>query len=241
MVLRSCVRRFGRLPEEVIVDRGSDFRSVYFAAFLVDRGVTLTFRPSGHARYGNEAERFFGLFKTQWLSNRPGNTANFKESRAVSSSHSPKAHAALELTDLLREIEQYRAWHAAWIPSGQCASPDYLMKRGLENYSCSGVKHVFDDAFRIASAVDETTITLDPPHGLKVGPRHYWHSVLSTPGLRASQLAVRRESMKSWPRKQARLPSRKALLRKLHTETGLPKHVLRSEICRALAHKLMND
>jgi transposase InsO family protein len=193
MMLRSCARRYRRFPEEVIVDRGSDFRSVYFASFLIDRGVTLTFRPPGHARYGSEAERFFGLFKTQWLSARPGNTVDFKEARSVSASHAPKALAALELVDLLREVEQYRSWFAAWIPGGSEKSPNQLMNEGLAMYSCSGIAQCVDDAFLIASAVDETKIKLDSRRGLKVGDWYYWNEALSAPGLRASQVLVRRD------------------------------------------------
>jgi putative transposase len=193
MMMRSCVRRFGRLPEEVIVDRGADFRSVYFASFLVDRGVTLTFRPSGHARYGSEAERFFGVFKTQWLSARPGNLASVKDARAVSSTHAPRAQTRLEVLDLLREIEQYRAWHASWIPSGSSTSPDHRMTEGLRTYACSGIRQVFDDAFLIASAVDETRIKLDVQRGLKIGDRYYWHGALAGPDIRTSQLRVRRD------------------------------------------------
>jgi transposase InsO family protein len=34
MVLRECVRRYGRFPHSIVVDRGSDFESVYFETLL---------------------------------------------------------------------------------------------------------------------------------------------------------------------------------------------------------------
>ncbi len=193
MLMRSCVRRFRRLPEEVIVDRGAEFRSVYFASFLIDRGVALTFRPTGHARYGSEAERFFGLFKTQWLSARPGNTVDIKEARAVSASHSPRARATLEVAGLLREVEQFRSWLASCIPAGNDRSPDQLMNQGLTAYVCSGIPQACDDAFLIASAVDETKIKLDSQRGLKVSERYYWCEALAAPRLTSKQLVVRRD------------------------------------------------
>lgn len=192
MLLRSCVRRFGRLPEEIIVDRGPDFKSVYFAAFLADRGVTLTLRPPGDPRYGSEAERFFGQYKEQWLTARPGNITCISNTRAVSSSHAPQANATLEVLELLRELEQYRAWHADWIPAAGSKSPSVLLEEGLA-YSCSGTRHDFDDSFVIASSVDETRIKLDAQRGLKVGSRYFWNGALKDPSIRASRLAVRRD------------------------------------------------
>lgn len=40
MVIRDCVRRHGRLPEMIIVDGGSDFKSVHFSMMLATLGVT---------------------------------------------------------------------------------------------------------------------------------------------------------------------------------------------------------
>jgi len=60
-VIRECVRLHGRLPSEVIVDRGSDFKSVYFSSLLAHYGVTLSLRPTAHSRYGGEVEGLFGV------------------------------------------------------------------------------------------------------------------------------------------------------------------------------------
>ncbi|HEY8942486.1 MAG TPA: transposase family protein, partial [Cellvibrio sp.] len=37
-VIRDCVRRHGKLPREIIVDRGADFKSVYLASFMAHYG-----------------------------------------------------------------------------------------------------------------------------------------------------------------------------------------------------------
>lgn len=47
-VMRDCVRKHGRLPSELIVDRGAEFKSVYFASLLADQEVNLSLRPSAH-------------------------------------------------------------------------------------------------------------------------------------------------------------------------------------------------
>ncbi|MBN8886828.1 MAG: DDE-type integrase/transposase/recombinase [Rudaea sp.] len=194
MVLRSCLRRHGRLPEGIVVDRGSEFRSVYFAALLAHCAVALILRPSSHPRYGSEAERLFGDFKTQWLNLRPGNTAVHQESRSVSSSHKASAHAEMWLSDLYQEIGQFSDWREDIIPnSGPCA-PRVLFKEGLGRFPFSGHEIPFDDTFRIASAIEEAKVSFDPARGLLIGDpkKWYWSPVLARSSAR-KKLEVRRD------------------------------------------------
>ena len=44
LVLRQCARLHARLPEGIVVDSGSDFRSVYFSALAAHCGFNLIFR-----------------------------------------------------------------------------------------------------------------------------------------------------------------------------------------------------
>jgi len=72
------------------------------ARFEIDN----TERPAGHARYGQEIERFFGMYKTQWLALRPGNNAMYTENRAVSGSHTSAKSASLSIEDTWNEVNQ---------------------------------------------------------------------------------------------------------------------------------------
>ena len=49
MILRICVQRFGRFPETVVVDKGSEFNSVYFETLLATFNSTKKQRPSARA------------------------------------------------------------------------------------------------------------------------------------------------------------------------------------------------
>ena len=175
LIIRQCLRTHGRLPEWLIVDRGSDFRSNFFSGLMSHCRVNLMFRPSGHPRYGAEAERFFGQFKELWLSSRPGNRVNLREVRAVSGSHRPENLACLSLLDLWEDLVEFNAWFDHYTVPSSIASPAILAAEGLQRFSCSGRIIPYDDTFLIASAVDDATYTLDPQRGLHIDAFHFWH------------------------------------------------------------------
>lgn len=179
LIVRQCLRLNGRLPETIIVDHGAEFQSVYFSSLLAHCRVNLMFRPSGHPRFGSEAERFFGQFKDLWLSLRPGNKASVKEIRSVSGSHRPEKLASLSLLDLWDDLLSFNRWLDRYAPESALASPNVLMERGLRMYECSGRKLPYDDTFIIASAVDDGKYKLDPQRGIHIGPFHYWNPKLS--------------------------------------------------------------
>lgn len=179
LAIRQCVRKNGRLPERVIVDHGSDFRSVYFSELMAHHGIDLNFRPKGHPRYGSEAERFFGQFKSLWISGRQGNRVDIREIRAVSGSHRPEKVASLTLLDLWDDLTTFCAWLDTYTPDSALASPSERLIRGLTKYSCSGIHVQYDERFAIATAFDEACYALDPQRGLHIGPRHYWHPDLA--------------------------------------------------------------
>ncbi len=60
MALRICVSRFGRFPQTVIVDGGSEFHSVYFDPLLARYCCVKKTRPGGKPRFGSVIERLFG-------------------------------------------------------------------------------------------------------------------------------------------------------------------------------------
>jgi hypothetical protein len=60
MAFRLCVQRYGRLPQELVVDHGPEFGSVYFEALLSQCFVTKIERPASQPHFGSVIERLFG-------------------------------------------------------------------------------------------------------------------------------------------------------------------------------------
>lgn len=178
-VVRECVRRHGKMPYEIIVDRGSDFKSVYFAALMAHLKCTYSLRPSAHPRYGSEVEGLFGEFKKQWLSQRKGNIADYKEARSFDGKFDPKKSAVLTLFDFYNEFEAFCSWRGHK-PKG------IAVESALDRFNILSVEYPFiaktvefNDEFLLATAVDTSNYEIDFQRGIHIGPLFYWSPKLS--------------------------------------------------------------
>lgn len=193
MVLRLCLRAYGRLPEAIVVDRGAEFGSVYFSAFAAHCGIHIHRRPTSHPRYGSEAERFFEEFRTQRLVHELGNTVEHREARSTSSSHASENHAALDLNQFVKLTLDYSNWRASETVTAEHVSPILAHRRGLEKYPFSGIILPYDEAFSIASAVDSRHFKIDRRRGIHINTMHYWHPQLVNHAVTKKSVEVRIE------------------------------------------------
>jgi len=175
MVIRDCVRRHERLPAMIMVDRGKEFDSIYFRSLLADVGVDLAYRPAEESRFGSEAERVFGEFKTEWLPYLDGNVARWFEGRSVSTTHKPQTTAALSPTDLLEQFDQFLGWREATLHGAALATPGDAHQEMNALYPFVGIEQVMDNEFLVKSAVDVRRYSVDPRRGIHTGDDlHYW-------------------------------------------------------------------
>lgn len=173
-VMRACVREQGMLPSEIIVDRGADFRSVYFAALLSHYGVINSLRPSAHSRYGSEVEGLFGDFKRMWLSQRTGNLADYKEARSVDGKLAPKNFAVLKPYDFYREFKAFCDWRHHKPRGVHAESAFDRFNCGQTDFPIFGVRVEYDQNFLIATAVETSMYSIDFSRGIKVNEQYYW-------------------------------------------------------------------
>lgn len=190
-VMRDCVRRHERLPREVVVDRGSDFRSVYFAALLAHSKIELVSRPASHSRFGGEVEGLFGEFKKQWLSQRPGNTTDFRNAREVDGKMKPKEMAVLTPYDFYREFEAFVSWRDSNPRSMAVEAPRILLIRHMREFPFIGIQQKYDSEYVLATAVDTEDYALDLQRGIHIGPSWYWSPELATLRGKKGSLEVR--------------------------------------------------
>lgn len=107
MVFRECVKRHQRLPQECMVDRGSEFGSVYFETLLTRYFVTKKERPASQPRTGSVIERLFGTVTTQLLHQLLGNTQATKQPRLLTHEVDPKRLAVWTLPRFGARLCQY--------------------------------------------------------------------------------------------------------------------------------------
>ena len=192
-VIRECVRLHGKLPREILLDRGSDFRSVYFASLLAHYGVTNSQRPSGDSRFGGEIEGFFGEFKKQWLSQRPGNLADYKEARSVDGKMAPKQCAVLTAGQLYKELKEFCVWRDSKPKNNKLYSGADRLRKGESDFPFIGIPVNYDDEFRLITAVDSRNYKIDFQRGIHIDEKFYWTPNLGSLRGKLSNVEVRRD------------------------------------------------
>ncbi len=100
MALRICVKRFGRLPQSLVVDGGKEFESQYVDHLLTRYLCQKTVRPPALPRFGSVIERLFGTAHSTFLHNLLGNTQASKVPRTVTREVDPRRLAVWTLGDL---------------------------------------------------------------------------------------------------------------------------------------------
>lgn len=177
-VMRDCVRRHGMLPREIIVDRGSDFKSVYLASFLAHYGLTLSLRPSGHPRYGGEVEGFFGEFKKQWLCQRPGNVADHKEARSVDGSKAPKKAAILQPADFYQELMAFCEWRDNKCRGTGASSVEVAFAESSQQYPFVAKPIQYDAEFITVTSVEDKKYSVNYQRGINIKGVWYYSPAL---------------------------------------------------------------
>ena len=194
MTIRDMVRRFGRLPEFVVVDNGRDFMSTAFEAFLQAMKVHLRFRPAGQPRHGAVLERMFGRANTEYIHNLSGNTKATKSVRMTTGKHLPVNFAEWTLESMYHGISY---WATEYYDQNRHPaldmSPREAFQRGLAQGGARAQRQIiFNQDFLIATCppVDRSGVrTVHPQRGVKVNEMLYWHADFRDP----------RYTGQSWP------------------------------------------
>ncbi len=194
MVIRDMVRRFGRLPEFVVVDNGRDLMSSAFEVFLEVMGVHLRFRPAGQPRHGAVMERLFGRANTEYVHNLAGNTKATKNVRMTTGKHLPVNFAEWTLEAMYHGIIFWATeyYDQERHPALDC-SPREAFQRGTAQTGARPQRQIiFNEDFLIATCppVDrEGMRKVHNQRGVKVNDMLYWHADFRDP----------RYSNQKWP------------------------------------------
>lgn len=160
MLFRICVKRFGRLPQILVFDRGPEFSSTDVESVLAAYHVDKLDRPPSEPRFGAPLERFFGITQTQFAQNFRSTTKLLANVRQLPKWMSPFKHASLTLGDAYVALSKfsYQYWDHRPHPA--------LGMTPLEKYELGLAKaHYKDDTF---IPYDELFHILTMPHIGKV-------------------------------------------------------------------------
>lgn len=132
MVIRDCIRRHSRIPQFIVVDKGTDFRSIYFDRLVAAlRSHKLDRRPS-QPRDGDIIERFFNISQQDFFNNLRGNTQADREHRKKTKAVSPEQQSVWTFHDLTDCLGRYfdQVYHKNYHSTLGC-SPENMFAQGI--------------------------------------------------------------------------------------------------------------
>ena len=194
MALRQCVQRHQRLPQEVIVDRGADFGSVYFETLLTRYGVTKKERPAQQPHFGSVIERLFGTTTTMFLNQLLGNTQATKVPRHMTREVDPKRLAVwtlerfsarcaewmYEVYDQMEHVALFQSPRETFIQGMQLAGP---RTHRLLPYS--------EEFIMLTRPTTRTGhVKVDTARGITVNWLHYWNPAFQNPEIAGRSVPV---------------------------------------------------
>lgn len=175
-VMRDCVRRFGRLPDAIVVDGGKEFRSVWFETTCAWYHVVIIRRPPAKPRFGAQIERYFGTLNTTLIYNLAGNTQNTKNVRQLTAEIAPSRHAIWTFSALHDLLEEYIFDTYDTLPHRELAmAPREQFAMGMATAGHRPQRFIADDlTFRILTCPSTkkgtAKVTLD---GVKINYLYY--------------------------------------------------------------------
>lgn len=195
MIFRECVRRFGRMPQIVVVDGGRDFSSTYFDTLLARFECTKKIRPPAEGHFGSVVEKLFDTSNTQFIHTLQGNTQIMRNVRQVYKSINPKEHAlwTLELIYLYLREWAYEVYDTIEHPAlGQC--PRDAFARGMVTAGERAHRLItYNDEFRqfTLPTTRKGTAKVQPGRGVKINNFYYWSEAFRRPEVEETRVRVR--------------------------------------------------
>jgi transposase InsO family protein len=197
LLLRECVRRWGRLPETLVLDNGAEFKNISLRLFAKYAGMDLRYRPRGKPRWGAEIERLVKDITERLLSELQGSTKLLKKYRALSESHHPDTLAAFAIGGIEEIMRDwcYKIFDGLPHTGLHGKAPNEM--RDLSLKACGQRAHlkIADDPlfviFSLPAPEGDGTAKVQRHDGVQVSNLYYWHERFLEPEVVGSRVQVR--------------------------------------------------
>jgi transposase InsO family protein len=195
MLIRECVRRFGRLPQTIVVDGGVEFESTYFETLLARYQCTKKTRPPAESRFGSVCERLFGTINTRFLNNLQGNTQIMRNVRQVTKSVNPKNHAIWTLGSFYSRFKEfaYEVYDTLHHATLGC-TPREMFALGMRqsgNRAHRIIPYNEDFLMFTLPTTIKGTAKVCASRGMKIHGIYYWSGVFRDPEIERSSVEIR--------------------------------------------------
>jgi putative transposase len=194
MLIRECVRRWHRLPQIIVSDRGPDFGSVYYETLLARYEVLKKERPTARPRVGSVIERLFGTADTQFFHLLRGNTQNLRNPRELSPEVDPEKRALWSIGPLYIALcwWAYEVYDQAY-HEGLQDSPRNAFNTSISLTGHRGHKHIPYDVDFVYDTLPTTRkgTAKVTESGVKINRILYWHEDMQRAEVMATSVPVR--------------------------------------------------
>jgi len=195
LTMRECVRRFGRLPQTLVVDGGREFQSTYFETLLAFYECLKKTRPPAKARFGSVCERLFGTANTQFVHNLHGNTQSTRQGRQMTAAVNPRAHAIWTLEALAQRVREFAYEVYDTAPHTALGlSPREVFVQGMATSGARPHRLIpYDEQFRMMTlpTTYKETATVSPGKGVRLNYLYYWADAFRDPLVERTRVPVR--------------------------------------------------
>jgi len=195
LTMRECVRRFGRLPQTLVVDGGREFQSTYFETLLAFYECLKKTRPPAKARFGSVCERLFGTANTQFVHNLHGNTQSTRQGRQMTAAVNPRAHAIWTLEALAQRVREFAYEVYDTAPHTALGlSPREVFVQGMATSGARTHRLIpYDEQFRMMTlpTTYKETATVSPGKGVRLNYLYYWADAFRDPLVERTRVPVR--------------------------------------------------
>ena len=175
---RRCARLHGRLPERIHSDGGPNFRANAIEEMLALLGVDYSKAPPAYPRANSSAEQLFSLMNTEFLPLVAGHMLGPENPRSVSRGFRPADLAKDSPTVAWGLLDKYINWRNERGLDAFLESPATLMRRGLSEFSCSGIPTTVSPEFLLATSVDIGPHKVYPAEGVRWHQHRYYAPIL---------------------------------------------------------------
>ena len=196
LIIRQMIKRWGRVPNTIVVDGGSEFRSVYFELLLATLKIKKKTRPGSKARAGSVIERLFGISEKEFWHNLLGNTKATKRNvRTVTPETDPKANAVWNLPALQMAADHYFGiTYDGNHHGGLGMKPCEAYAQGIAQWGeRKHMRWVFNAALEILTmpSPKNPTPMVVPGRGVKINYEYFWSPVFRSGKVEGKRVPVR--------------------------------------------------
>lgn len=194
-VIRDCIKRHSRIPKYIVVDKGSDFESVYFECLIARLESHKKTRPGSKPRFGSLIERFFGMSNEVFVHNLIGNNKALQKPRSMSKTHDPRELAVWTLPAFKDAFDGFlnnaysNMEHSALGMSPKEAMAIGMQHSGMRSHAL--IPYTRDFIIMCLPSTPKGTVKVNSGRGVKIGYIYFWTPEFRDPKYAKTNVPVR--------------------------------------------------